>query len=101
MNLELGITRISSSSGYAENNLRSFPLNVSMGFTNGQGVLFSIKALKGKDLRLFYVFPDEEEILVIPNSKFFVSSGATQDPDNPGVWVIEMVEIDDQIPFFA
>eukprot|EP01096_Ripella_sp_DP13-Kostka_P003913 TRINITY_DN1590_c0_g1_i2.p1 TRINITY_DN1590_c0_g1~~TRINITY_DN1590_c0_g1_i2.p1 ORF type:complete len:617 (+),score=255.22 TRINITY_DN1590_c0_g1_i2:296-2146(+) len=75
--------------------------DVSMGFIIGQGILFCIKTLKGKDLRMFSVYAQEEEVLMLPNSKFVVASPATRDPQNPNIWIIEMVEVDDQVPFFG
>lgn len=42
----------------------------------GQGVLFEIDLLFGRDVQAYSMFPDEQELIFLPNSFFLVSSNS-------------------------
>eukprot|EP01106_Pelomyxa_sp_JSP_P017275 TRINITY_DN6915_c0_g1_i1.p2 TRINITY_DN6915_c0_g1~~TRINITY_DN6915_c0_g1_i1.p2 ORF type:complete len:185 (+),score=42.81 TRINITY_DN6915_c0_g1_i1:597-1151(+) len=61
------------------------------GGQSGQGVLFKIKVLHGRQLSMFSPYPDEDEVLLCPNSKFLVKSSCENKAQN--VWEVSLEEV--------
>jgi len=72
-----------------------------MKFITGKyGILFKIKVKHGVSIKDFSQFDDEEEILLLPQSRFKVTAEAVSDPTNSKVRVVRLEEIEETPVFY-
>jgi len=64
-------------------------METAMEFARDGGVIFCIKVIYGRNISLYSLFPDEEEIVLSPNSKFVVTKAVYL---RNGIHFIEMEE---------
>ena len=68
-------------------------LGVARQFAGPEGVIFRVQIHDGRCVKDFSFLPNEDEILLSPNSKFLVTASLVADPDGMGFLFVDLSQI--------
>ena len=68
-------------------------LGVARQFAGPEGVIFRVQIHDGRCVKDFSFLPNEDEILLSPNSKFVVTASLVADPDGMGFLFVDLTQI--------
>jgi hypothetical protein len=68
-------------------------LGVAREFAGPEGVIFRVQIHDGRCVKDFSFLPNEDEILLSPNSKFVVTASLVADPDGMGFLFVDLTQI--------
>ena len=97
-----GINGHDDSQSFVDNDLRTWwsvnscskALNIVDIFLGGEGTLFAISAVNGKDISAFSAYPDEQEVVLIPGSRVHRKPGSLNISNR--VFLLHLEEISSQ-----